>query len=57
VNAISAFFSMGGYAAYVWPAYGMATVVLGGLALNSWLRYRNSLRGLDRLQRRAGMRR
>ncbi len=41
---------MGGYAAYVWPAYGFALVVLGGIAAQSWRRYRASIRELDRLQ-------
>jgi heme exporter protein D len=36
---MSEFFAMGGYAAYVWPAYGVAAVVLIGL----WLA---SIRGL-----------
>ena len=35
------FFSMGGYAAYVWPAYGIAAVVLLALLVTS-------LRGLRR---------
>lgn len=42
---------MGGYAAFVWPAYAVALVVLGGIAVQSWRRYRASLRDLDRLQR------
>ena len=32
---IGAFLAMGGYAAFVWPAYGVALAVLGGLALYS----------------------
>ncbi len=28
---MSEFFSMGGYAAFIWPAYGVATIVLCGL--------------------------
>jgi heme exporter protein D len=28
---MAAFFEMGGYGAYVWPAYGLAAVVLIGL--------------------------
>jgi heme exporter protein D len=48
--------AMGGYAAYVWPAYGIALVLLGGIALQSWRRYRRSLRELDRLQRPAARR-
>ena len=47
---ISAFLAMGGYAAFVWPAYGVAFAVLGGLALFSWRRYRESTAALDRLQ-------
>jgi heme exporter protein CcmD len=42
---------MGGYAAFIWPAYAVAFVVLGGMALQSWRRYRASLRDLDGLQR------
>jgi heme exporter protein D len=41
---------MGGYAAFVWPAYAVALVVLGGMAAQSWRRYRASIRDLDRLQ-------
>ena len=29
------FFAMGGYAAYIWPAYGMAALVLLGLLVAS----------------------
>jgi heme exporter protein D len=45
--------AMGGYAAFVWPAYGVALGVLGGVAVQSWRRYRASIRELDRLQRAA----
>ena len=48
---IGAFLAMGGYAVFVWPAYGLTFVVLGGLALHSWRRYRLSLRTLEQLQR------
>jgi heme exporter protein D len=33
---MSAFFDMGGYAAFVWPSYGLAAVVLAVLAWTSW---------------------
>jgi len=46
----AAFFAMGGYAGFVWPAYGLAFVVLVGLAANSWWRYRQSVIALERLQ-------
>jgi heme exporter protein D len=48
--------AMGGYAAFVWPAYAVAVLVLGGIALQSWRRYRASMRALDRLQPPIGKR-
>jgi heme exporter protein D len=30
------FFAMGGYAAYVWPAYGLSVAALAVLAVASW---------------------
>jgi heme exporter protein D len=50
MNEIGSFFAMGGYAAFVWPAYGLALAVLGGIAAHSWRRYRASVAALDRLQ-------
>ncbi len=32
------FFHMGGYAAYVWPAYIVSALGLGGLAFHTWRR-------------------
>jgi heme exporter protein D len=32
---MSEFFAMGGYAAFVWPAYGTAAVILLGLLLST----------------------
>jgi heme exporter protein D len=56
MNALSAWLAMGGYAGFVWPAYGIAAVVLGGLSLYSWRRYRASAEALARLQRQTGAR-
>jgi heme exporter protein D len=47
---IGAFLAMGGYAGFVWPAYGVAFAVLGALAVFSWRRYRESTVTLERLQ-------
>lgn len=33
---MSEFFAMGGYAAYVWPAYGISAIALITLAVISW---------------------
>lgn len=41
------FLAMGGYAAYVWTAYGITAAVIG---LNVWLaqrRYRQALRAIE----------
>jgi heme exporter protein D len=50
---VNGFFAMGGYAAYVWPAYAAALIALGGVTLLSLLsraQVRKELRerGLDR---------
>lgn len=47
-----AFLDMGGYAAYVWPAYGAALVILGGLTIQALARYRAASRELETLQAR-----
>jgi heme exporter protein D len=44
------FLAMGGYAAFVWPAYGVATLVLAGLFWQSLQAYRRRRRELDSLQ-------
>jgi heme exporter protein CcmD len=45
------------YAVFVGPAYAIAVLVLGGMALQSWRRYRASVRALGRLQGSAQPRR
>jgi len=52
-GGLAAYFAMGGYAAFVWPAYGIAAAVL---AIHSWHRYRASRDALDCLQPTAGNR-
>jgi heme exporter protein D len=56
MNAIESWLLMGGYAGFVWPAYGVAAIVLGGLAALSWRRHRRSADLLARLQGRLGTR-
>jgi len=48
---MKSYLAMGGYAAFIWPAYAIALAVLGGITAQSWRRYRASRRALDRLQR------
>jgi heme exporter protein CcmD len=41
---------MGGYGPYIWTAYGVAALVLGGLTVITWAGYRRSRQALDRLE-------
>ena len=47
---MGAFFDMGGYGGYVWPAWGIALVVLGALAVVSLRTMRARERELARLE-------
>ena len=53
METIAHWFEMGGYAGFVWPAYALTAIVLGGLTLASWRRHRRSGDDLSRLQRGA----
>jgi heme exporter protein CcmD len=48
MSALAEYLAMGGYAGFVWPAYGFALAALGGLALHSWRRYRAGVTALGR---------
>ena len=50
MSGLGNFFDMGGYAAYVWPAYGAAAAVLGGLLAESLSRLRRAERRLALLE-------
>ena len=50
------FLAMGGYAAYVWGAYGLALVVLTGLVTATLARRRSSHRALEALEQLRGRR-
>lgn len=47
---MSDFLAMGGYGAFVWSAYGLAALVLGGLAFASWRRQRRLGRDAERIR-------
>jgi heme exporter protein D len=49
MDALATYFAMGGYAVFVWPAYAITAVVLGGLSIYSARRYRASRDALLRL--------
>lgn len=44
------FFAMGGYAAYVWPAYGISLGVIAGAILWTFIAERRLRRRLDALE-------
>ena len=51
MQALTNYLAMGGYAAFVWPAYALATAVMSGLFLQGLRRYRRSQRMLEEIQR------
>ena len=50
MTSIIQYLSMGGYAVYVWSAYGVAAVVLAALAIVSWRRTKAHEAELQSLQ-------
>ncbi len=57
MDGLETYFAMGGYAAYIWPAFGVAAVVLIGLLLDSWRAARAREAELATLQADPAMRR
>ena len=51
------FFAMGGYAAYVWPAYGVSIVALIAVAIVSWREMKLAERLVDLIQKAEASRR
>jgi heme exporter protein CcmD len=54
VTTLGNYLAMGGYAGFVWPAYALAAIAIGGISWQSWRRYRASAALLDRVQRQSG---
>ena len=54
---MDSFFAMGGYAAFVWPSFAVAVIVLGGLYLLSSQALRRRERELEALKALAPHRR
>jgi len=50
MQSLLGYLAMGGYAAFVWPAYAVASLVLAGLFWQSVHAYRRRQRELERLQ-------
>jgi heme exporter protein D len=47
---MSDYWAMGGYALYVWPAYGLSALVMAGLAFAAWRGLRRKEIDLAQLQ-------
>jgi heme exporter protein D len=54
---ISSFLEMGGYGAFVWPAYALSALVMVGFAVASWRELRARERVLRQLEATAPKRR
>ena len=50
------FFHMGGYAAFVWSAYGIAIMLMGGLAIVSLYEFLRNKRLVEEFERLEGAR-
>lgn len=51
MDTVTRFLEMGGYARFVWPAYGAAAIVLAGMALaalRAWRRQRRQWEAVER---------
>jgi heme exporter protein D len=57
MSGFEAFLAMGGYAHFLWPAYGAAAFVLIGLLVWTLSAYRRHQRELEALQRQGERRR
>ena len=47
---MSSFFAMGGYAAFIWPAYGVSAVALVAMIWQSWSAWRIARKKLQALE-------
>ena len=54
MDAISTFFAMGGYGAFIWPAYALVSVVLIGLLMVSLRTLRSGEADLEALKENEG---
>lgn len=52
MEAIDHFLAMGGYAQFVWPAYAVAVIIMGGLLIETLITYRKRRRALKDAERR-----
>lgn len=56
MEEITAFFDMGGYAAFVWPSLGLTVVIMAGLLIATLRQLRRRQRRLAELEARGAQR-
>jgi heme exporter protein D len=56
MDRIAAFFAMGGYAAYVWPAFAVAAIVMAALVASTLMTLRRRERELAEIEGARGRR-
>jgi len=56
MDRIATFLAMGGYAAYVWPAFAVAAIIMAGLAANTLRTLRRRERELAEIEGTRGRR-
>lgn len=57
MNAVTGFFQMGGYAAFVWPALGLTVAIMAGLLIATLRQLRERQRRLAELEAAGAQRR
>ena len=57
MEQIESFFAMGGYGAYVWPAYGLTAAVMIAFLVTTLRALRSRRKSLERLEAKTGPRR
>ncbi|MBE90417.1 MAG: heme exporter protein CcmD [Rhodospirillaceae bacterium] len=50
MESLSTFLDMGGYGAFVWSAYGLAAIILIGLAIHSLIRLKRTQTMLQQIR-------
>ena len=48
---MSEYLAMGGYAAFIWPAYAAAAAILGGMTVLTLRRHRAASRALEQVEK------
>ncbi len=56
MDSIASFFAMGGYAAYVWPAFAVAAVVMTALVVSTILTLRRREQEIAQIEETRGRR-